>query len=268
MQKFVMYKNDKVHRTLNENFMTSFLRNAKKAEFKELKNIIEVMYRDKKAPLVVLDIGVGVAHVLTPLSKERIWANVGKYVGFDNSRSLIRKSREVIRKAKIDKVKIVYFDAINLGKISPNEIFRNRYDLILCTYFTPGNFKPDAVTLKTTDKGLIVPYPQSCLNPNKQFVRIFKAAYRLLNPGGKLILGSTYIDTDVNRKRQEDFYKKCGMTVITSKNDTFTATREGFWSQRFTKARIYSYFSWVDKRKIEFISLDNRKFAQMVVVSK
>jgi SAM-dependent methyltransferase len=264
-----MYKNIKTDRTLDEKFMTPPLKNAQIAEFKELKNIIKKVYLETKEPLTILDIGVGDGRVPLLFSKEPIWKKIKLYIGFDNSKVEIKKSQNAIKERELkNKVKIVYFDAINLNKKTSNEIFGHRYDLVICTYFTPGDFKPDAIKIKTDKNGLIVPYPKNCLDPNKKFVQIFKDSYNLLKDNGKIILGSTYIDTDVNRIRQEEFYRKCGMTVITSKNDSFTATKEGFWSQRFTANRIYNYFSWLDKAKIKFTPLDNYNFAQMIIISK
>lgn len=249
--------------------MTPFLKNAQVAEFKELKNIIKKVHSGTKEPLTILDIGVGDGRVPLLLSKEPIWRKINLFVGFDNSKVEFKKAKNAIKKRNIEnKVKIVYFDATDLNKKGSNEIFKHKYDLIICTYFTPGNFKPDAIKIETGKDGLIIPYPKNCLEPNKNFVQIFKDSYNLLKDNGKIILGSTYIDTDVNRIRQEEFYKKCGMTVITSKNDSFTATKEGFWSQRFTVNRIYNYFSWLDKAKIKFTPLDNYNFAQMIVISK
>ena len=268
-ESFIMYKNRKVDRTLNERFMTPPLRNAQIAEFKELKNIIEKVYSETKRPLEMLDIGVGDGRVFLLLNKEPIWKKIKLYVGFDNSKVEIKKSKNAIKEKGLkNKVKIVYFDAINLNKKSSNEIFKHKYDLIICTYFTPGNFKPNEIKMKTGKDGLIVPYPKSCLEPNKKFVKIFKASYKLLKDDGKIMLGTTYIDTDANRIRQVEFYKKCGMTVITSKKDSFIATKEGFWSQRFTKKRIYDYFSWLKRNKIKFVKLDNYNFAQMVIISR
>ena len=268
-KSFVIYKNRKIDRTFDKRFMTPFLRNAQIVEFKELKNTIEKVYSKTKRSLNILDIGVGDGRIPIFLSKEPIWRKINLYVGFDNSKIEFKKAKNAIKKRNIEnKVKIVYFDATNLGKKTSNEIFKHRYDLVICTYFTAGNFKPDEIKIKTDKKGLIVPYPKNCLEPNKKFVKIFRGAYSLLKNNGKIVLGTTYIDTDTNRIKQEEFYRKCGMTVITSKRDSFTATKEGFWSQRFTKKRIYDYFSWVERNKIKFVKLDNYNFAQMIIISK
>jgi hypothetical protein len=269
MEKFfVMYKNQIIERTLDKKFMTSFLKNSQISEFKELKNIIEKTYLEILHPLTVLDIGVGNSRIPLMLSKEHVWEKIKLYIGFDNSILEIKKSKNAIKKRKLKKVKIVYFDASSLNKRSSNEIFKHRYDLIICTFFTAGDFKPDEIELKTGKNGLILPYPREVLEPNKKFVKIFKAAYKLLENKGKIILGSIYVDTDINRIRQEEFYKKCGMTIISSNKDAFTASKEGFWGQRFTKYKIYDYFSWLSKEKIKFIPLDSHNFAQMVIISK
>jgi len=264
-----MYKNKKIDRTLDERFMTSFLKNAQIAEFKELKNIVKEVYLKNKNFLTILDIGCGDGRFPILLSKEHIWKKIKLFIGFDNSKIEIKKVKQTIERKKIkNKVKAIYFDATSLNKKSSNEIFRNKYDLIICTYFTPGNFKPDEIKIKTGRNGLIVSYPKNCLKPNKKFVKIFKSAHKLLKDNGKIVLGTTYIDTNVNRLRQEEFYKKCGMVVITTKNDSFTATKEGFWSQRFTKERIYNYFPLVKRSNIKFIPLDNYNFAKMVLINK
>lgn len=58
------------------------------------------------------------------------------------------------------------------------------------------------------------------------------------------------------------------MNVITSKEDEFVATKEGFWSERFTKEKIYKYFYWVHREKIKTIPLDTYNFAQALIISK
>lgn len=265
MSSFVEYGNEKVDHTLDPDFMTPFLKNAQTVEFKELIKLISAL---KGRGLKIFDIGVGNGRIPLKLSKSDVWGKISLFVGIENSPVEIIEATDAIRKARLDnKVKIVNFDALNLVG-SKNRVLEQKYDLIICTYFTPGNFKPDEIKIKTDGNGKIVPYPKESLNPNKNFIKVFKSAYMTLNPDGKIFLGSIYIDTDENRKRQEEFYEKCGMTVITSKDDEFTATKEGFWSERFTKEKIHKYFCWVNKENIEFIPLDNYDFAQSVIVSK
>lgn len=256
-----MYQNKKVDHTLDKRYMTTPLKKAQKEEFKKLKEII-LQLPDEN--IKILDIGVGDARIPILLRKTNLWNKIGLYVGFDNSKIEIERAKKIIKDRKI---KLFYFEANNLNN-KKSIITKNKYELIICTYFTPGNFKPDEIKLNVSADGTIVHYPINCLNPNKKFVKIFRSAYQLLRQGGKIILGSVYIDSDINMRKQEAFYKKCGMTVITTKKDSFTATEEGFWSQRFTKERIYQYFSWLDRKDIDFIPLDNYNFAWMVVISK
>lgn len=264
MTPFTMYSNKKVEKTLDPNFMTPFLRKAQNAEFKELLKVINEINQKLKRPLKILDIGVGNGRVPLLLSKNSIWEKVKSFIGFDNSNLEIKQAKQNISD---NKIKLVFFDATQLDKVK-NFITQIKYDLIICTYFTAGNFKPNEIKLKTNKKGVIVSYPQACLNPNKKFIKIFKAAYTLLNPGGKIFLGSVYIDSDNNRKKQEEFYKKCGMKIITTEKDSFTATEEGFWSQRFYDTSLYRHLSWVDKDNLKIIPLDKYKFAEAVILSK
>lgn len=263
MAPFTMYSNKKVEKTLDPKFMTPFLRKAQKAEFKELLKVINEINSKLKHPVKILDIGVGDGRVPLLLSKNSIWQKVNSFVGFDNSKLVIEQAKQNIKDSEI---KLFYLDASQLDRVA-NFITQTKYDLIICTYFTAGNFKPDEIKLKTNKEGVIIPYPQNCLKPNKKFVNILKTAFNLLKPGGKIFLGSIYIDSDENRKKQEAFYKKCGMKIITTEKDSFTATEEGFWSQRFSDKSLYKHLSWVDKDKIKIIPLDKYQFAEAVILS-
>jgi hypothetical protein len=46
-----------------------------------------------------------------------------------------------------------------------------------------------------------------------------------------------------------------GMTIITDAEDSFTATKEKFWSQRFTQEKCI-LFIFVEPEKISFTVLD------------
>ncbi len=58
------------------------------------------------------------------------------------------------------------------------------------------------------------------------------------------------------------------MTVITTKDDSFTATKEKFWSQRFTKEKLLSYLSFVPAEKISFTALDTYDYAMQVRIKR
>jgi hypothetical protein len=59
-----------------------------------------------------------------------------------------------------------------------------------------------------------------------------------------------------------------GMTIITDKHDSFTATKEGFWSQRFTKEKLYNYLSFTNPSQISFTALDTYDYAMQVRIKK
>lgn len=261
MPNYVMYKNKPIENTLTEKYMTTPLKKAQKEEAKKLAEII--LQLSSKKPITILDIGVGDGRIPS-LLKKSVWDKIESFSGFDNSKIELNKAKKNLNDKKI---KLLYFDANRLNE-KKTLITKKKYDLIICTYFTAGNFKPDEIKMEISKNGKIINYPISCLNPNKKFIHIFKSAYRLLRPGGKIILGSVYIDSDSTRIKQEAFYRKCGMKIITSKVDSFTATQEGFWSQRFTAERIYDYFAWLKKEQIQFWPLDNYNFAEMVIISK
>jgi len=264
-----MYDSENARRTLDPKYMLPCHRQAQWAEITKLKEIIGEVYSTLKRPLSIFDIGIGYARVPIWLSRVPTWDKIAKYVGIDVSKYCITQSRRVISRKKIaNKVEVVQFDAINLNKSSADFLKKSKYDLVVCTYFTAGDFKPNEIKLEAKENGLIVDYDINALKPNKNFNAVFTGAYDLLKEKGKIVIGSIYWDNSYVRKLQEDFYKTCGMAVITSSKDLFTATKEGFWSERFDQPRILSYLSWVPRNKIELIPLDDYSFAFMVIIHK
>lgn len=264
----VMYSSEEVERTLNDNFLTGALRNARKREIELLQEELVILHDLFKTPLRIFDIGIGDGYV--PLKFDRkIWSDIDSYIGIDNSARELEHCESNIRDLKFsEKVKLFEFDAVNLDYPSFHQKHLLPFHAVICTYFTPGNFRPDNINIAEDRFGQIAPYPAQSLKPNKKFQRVFSDAYKLLCRGGKLILGSTYIDSTATRKKQEEFYKNCGMHIITTEKDEFTATREGFWSERFTDEKIYSYFDWIERGDIKFIPLDSENFARMIVIKK
>tara|TARA_R110002124_G_scaffold281169_1_gene455162 strand:+ start:10126 stop:10395 length:270 start_codon:yes stop_codon:yes gene_type:complete len=89
-----------------------------------------------------------------------------------------------------------------------------------------------------------------------------------LNPAGELVIGTCYIDNDRTRLKQEHSYNKMGMTIITDETDSFTATKEKFWSQRFTEEKMRHYLSFVEPEKISFTALDTYDYAMLLRIKK
>ncbi len=157
-----------------------------------------------------------------------------------------------------DKVSVKFLEANDLNKLD------KKFDVIIITWFTAGNFYPDNFpfeTYKTSGKRID-------LSKNERFHQIFSDAYNLLHNGGEIVIGSCYIDNENTRKKQESFYKKIGMEIITDEEDSFTATKQKFWSQRFTKERLQTYLSFVDPGNIVCTPLDTYDFAMQVRIKK
>jgi hypothetical protein len=254
-----MYENENtVQKSFDTNFLPEELLQAQWAEFIELKKVITEIYHRKQSPISILDIGIGNARIAKHLCGVKdIWDMIETYDGTDNAEPCINISRRVINELKIeDKVSAHFFDAVNLAE------WKGKYDLIITTWFTAGNFYPEDFDFNNYQPGTLD------LLHNKKFEQIFSGAYSLLNEGGEIVIGACYIDNDNTRKKQEYFYQKMGMTIITNEKDNFTATKERFWSQRFTEEKLKSYFSFVQPQKISFTLLDTYDFARQVRIRK
>ena len=251
---------DSVTRSFDQDFIPEELLQAQWAEFIELKKIITEKYLLNKRPISLLDIGIGSARVPKHLcGVPEIWEMVGKYDGIDNAWPCINLSRKVIEDLNIgNKVSAQFLQADAITSLN------RKYDLVITTWFTPGNFSPDDFPFESYDPS----HQRLDLSKNQKFEKIFSSAYQLLAPDGEIVLGSCYIDNDNTRKKQEAFYRKLGMNVITDAEDEFTATKERFWSQRFTKGKMLNYFSDVPSEKILFTPLDTYNFAMLVRIKK
>jgi hypothetical protein len=244
-----------VQKSFNTEFLTEYLLQAQWAEFIELKKIITEVFSKKQQPISILDIGIGNARIPKHLRGiTEIWDMVERYDGTDNAQNCIDLSKKVISDLKIgNKVTPYLFEATNLDK------WHSKYDLIITTWFTAGNFYPENFSFdayKFSGENMD-------LSKNEKFDKIFSSAYNLLLPGGEVVIGSCYIDNESTRKKQEAFYKKAGMTIITTENDSFTATQEHFWSQRFTQKKLMDYLHFVDSDKISFTLLDTYNYAML-----
>jgi hypothetical protein len=255
-----MYDNDNTVKTsFDLNYVSEYLIQAQWAELIELKKVITSLYQKKQAPISIFDIGIGNARVAKHLSGVAdIWEMVALYDGTDNAAACITISNEVIAELGIgDKVHTYLFDATQLAQ------WQKKYDLVICTWFTPGNFYPDDFLFHNYNPN----DNRLNLDRNLKFETVFSNAYKLLHAGGELVLGACYLDNNATRLKQETSYKKMGMTIITDEFDSFTATKEGFWSQRFTKEKLYSYLSFTNPQNIIITPLDTYNYAVQVKIN-
>lgn len=256
-----MYDNtNTVQKSFDENYLSEELLQAQWAEFIELKKVIAEIYFKKGSPITILDIGIGNARIVKHLSAiPEMWNMIESYDGTDNAEICVNLSRNTVNKLKIEnKVTVCFLDAVKLNQL------QKQYDLIITTWFTAGNFYPENFPFENYNSLT----EKIDLSKNEKFDTIFTFAYEMLNANGEILIGACYIDNENTRKKQEQSYKKLGMTVITDAKDSFTATKERFWSQRFTKEKIYSYFEFVKQDKISFTPLDPYNYAMQIRIKK
>lgn len=256
-----MYDNEKTVRgSFDLNYISEYLLQAQWAELIELKKVIHEISERKKQPVAILDIGIGNARIAKHLSGIKdIWDKVALYDGTDNAMACVNISNDAITELGIgNKVSAFFLDATNLDTLN------KKYDMVITTWFTAGNFYPDDFPFDN--------YKESGnrldLRTNKKFTLIFSKAYHLLNSEGEIVLGACYKDNNATRLKQEESYRKMGMTVITDEKDSFTATKDQFWSQRFTKEKIFGYLDFIPKDKFTFTDLDTYEYAMQVRIRK
>ena len=249
-----------VQKSFDDHYLSEDLLQAQWAEFTELKKIISEVYAKKGSPLNLLDIGIGSARIARHLSAiPEMWQMIEIYEGTDNAEACIKLSQATAAELHIeDKVKVHLLDAVHLDQL------QKKYDLIICTWFTPGNFYPDNFPFDSYDDS----HKRLDLSKNEKFTTVFSKAYSLLESNGEIVLGACYIDNDNTRKKQELSYQKMGMQIITNYQDSFTATKEQFWSQRFTKEKIEAYLSFVKPKNIAFAPLDPYDYAMQIRIKK
>jgi len=128
-----MYEVPEAYRTLDERYMTEYLRQTQRTELRELITVITKISKRKGSPIDVFDIGVGNARIPIILAgNKEIWKCIGKYVGIDISNVCLRAAKNNVLLYKLsDKVIIKNFDARNLSQLVISS--KKKYDLVICT---------------------------------------------------------------------------------------------------------------------------------------
>ncbi len=102
-----------------------------------------------------------------------------------------------------------------------------------------------------------------------EFIELKKIITEVYNRNRRpIVSGACYIDNERTRLKQEGFYSKMRMTIITDKADSFTATKERFWPQRFTQEKLYDYLPFVSKENMSFMLPGSYRFAMQVRIKK
>lgn len=253
-----IYDKEDTVRSFDEPFIPEEQLQAQWAEFIELKKIISEQFYNKKSPVSILDIGIGGARILKHLAPiPEVWNMIEAYHGIDNAEACLTLSKKVADELNISqKTHLHFLQADDLSTLN------RKFDIIMTTWFTAGNFYPADFNFSSYIPGSLD------LQKNDRFSEIFLQAYNMLHADAKIILGACYVDNESTRLRQENFYRYLGMRVITNEKDSFTATEQGFWSQRFTQQRIIDYCGFASENKISFTNLDTYNFAMQVIIEK
>lgn len=150
------------------------------------------------------------------------------YHGFEIAPAMAEAAQALWQKEQINNAQIF------LGDVAEAELEDEFYDLVVCLYFTPGNFRD-----KSDDLSL---YSDDYLNRNPQFIRVISRFYQALKTGGSMFL-TIYKDVPEAEAAQMDFYEHTEQHVVTPRGSRFVATAEGFWSARWTQASMLSNLS-------------------------
>lgn len=256
-----MYDNENtVRSSFDLNYISEYLLQAQWGEFIELKKAIHEISERQNRPVTILDIGIGNGRIAKHLSGiQDIWDRVALYDGMDNAMACVDISNAVVKELGIaNKVKVYFADATTL------DTWPVKYDLVITTWFTAGNFYPDDFSFDSYNGKV----KRLDLSANPAFTRIMTNAWNLLKPEGEIVIGSCYKDNEATRLKQELSYQKMGMQVITDAQDSFTATRENFWSQRFTKEKLFRYLPFVPTENFLFTDLDTYEYAWQVRICR
>src|SRR5262249_55796878 len=135
----------------DENFIPEEHLQTQWAELIELKKIIHEQFHSRSGRISILDIGVGSLRVARHLiGIHEIWNLIAAYDGIDNAMACVNISKSVIEELNIgDVASVQFFEAEQIGTL------QKKYDIIMTTWFTPGNFCPIDFPFETYDKSNI-----------------------------------------------------------------------------------------------------------------
>ena len=207
-------ENEAVKRSLESSYCPEPIREARERQDRML------IERLRPGPYKIADIGCGNGYHAVMLASVSLL-----YHGFEISPAIAETAQSQWQKENIDNAQIF------LGNAAEAPLNNEFYDLVLCLYFTPGNFRD-----RSDDLSL---YSDAYLDRNPQFIRVVSHFYRAIKIGGSMFL-TIYKDTPEAEAAQIDFYENTGQHVVSAPGSRFVATAEGFWSARWTRESMLS----------------------------
>ncbi len=209
----------------------------------------EIMIRRFQGkPYAIADIGCGTGHHGLIFGE-----GCRLYHGFEISQDIAEVARARWQQQGLDNFEIF------LGDVSQMRLDDDFYDLVICMYFTPGNFRDFSEDLSI--------YDNAYLDNNPVFIKIFSSFYKAMKPGGLMFL-TVYKDLPVTEAAQYDFYEKTGQHVVTRPGSRFVATAEHFWSVRWTRASMLSNLAGCGITEVSVKFHDLNEIAWLIEISK
>lgn len=208
------YESESVQRTLDNNYVPKPI-----LEARQIQDAI-LTERFKGQKINIADIGCGDGY-----HGETFAPDCNVYHGYEISKEMVKKTGQRWEENGLKNARVVECDA---GKVELKPEF---YDVAWSLYFTSGNFRDEFDDLAK--------YDDAYLDKNPKFIAIISNFYNALKQGGKLFL-TVYKDKPETEAAQRKFYKDTGQTVVTSLGSRFVASKENFWSVRWTKESMLS----------------------------
>ncbi|MBZ0111114.1 MAG: class I SAM-dependent methyltransferase [Thermoanaerobaculia bacterium] len=207
-------ENAAVQGTLLSNYSNPLIREARERQDEILRS------RFQGQRLAIADLGCGDGYhgsIFAPAG--------GTFHGYEMAPDLAALTRERWQREGLANA------VLKVGNLAAAEPPGGFYDVVWCLYFTPGNFRDRFADLDQ--------YTDDYLDANPVFIDIVGHFWRALKPTGVMLL-TVYKDVPEAEAAQLDFYRNTGQHPITSPGSRFVATREGFWSARWTRESLLS----------------------------
>lgn len=210
-------ENKAVKRTLESPYSPVLIREAREKQDSILRD------RLRHGPYKIADIGCGNGYPAVFLAPVCLL-----YDGFEISPAIAETAQALWQREDVENARIF------MGDVADAELRQAFYDVILCLYFTPGNFRDQSDDLSL--------YSDAYLDQNPTFIRVMSRFYSAMKRGGSMFL-TVYQDVPEAEAAQFDYYENTGQHVVTLPGSRFVATAEGFWSVRWTKDSVLSNLS-------------------------
>ena len=235
-------ENEAVKRTLESSYSPAPIKEARERQDRIISE------RLKNGPYKIADIGCGNGYhavLLAPVSL--------LYHGFEISPVIAETARTLWQSKNVKNAQVF------VGDVAEVQLKDEFYDVILCLYFTPGNFRDKSESLNL--------YNDAYLDRNPRFIRVISRFYNAMKMSSSMFL-TIYKDVPEAEAAQVDFYEKTGQHVVTPSGSRFVATAEGFWSARWTQDSMLSNLDACGVKPDKVIFNDLNAIAWLVEIKK